>query len=57
VFGHNEYLMHLVILTLISSVLGMAWNLLGGFTGQVSFGHAAFYGTGPTPGGSSPTAS
>ncbi len=51
VFGHNEYLMHLVILTLISSVLGMAWNLLGGFTGQVSFGHAAFYGTGAYAGG------
>src|SRR5512136_1522957 len=50
-FGGNEYVMHLVILTLISSVLGMAWNLLGGFTGQVSFGHAAFYGTGAYAGG------
>jgi len=49
--GQNEYVMHLLILTLISSVLGMAWNLLGGFTGQVSFGHAAFYGTGAYAGG------
>jgi branched-chain amino acid transport system permease protein len=28
------------------SVIGMAWNLLGGYCGQVSFGHAAFFGLG-----------
>jgi branched-chain amino acid transport system permease protein len=28
------------------SVIGMAWNLLSGYCGQVSFGHAAFFGTG-----------
>ena len=28
------------------SVLGQSWNLLGGYTGQVSFGHAAFFGVG-----------
>jgi branched-chain amino acid transport system permease protein len=28
------------------SVIGMAWNLLGGYCGQVSFGHAAFFGVG-----------
>jgi branched-chain amino acid transport system permease protein len=27
-------------------VIGMAWNLLGGYCGQVSFGHAAFFGVG-----------
>jgi branched-chain amino acid transport system permease protein len=27
-------------------LLGQSWNLLGGFTGQVSFGHAAFFGVG-----------
>src|SRR6185436_3945669 len=26
--------------------LGQAWNLLGGYGGQFSFGHAAFFGTG-----------
>lgn len=28
------------------SVIGMAWNLLSGYCGQVSFGHAAFFGAG-----------
>ena len=27
-------------------LLGQSWNLLGGYTGQVSFGHAAFFGVG-----------
>ncbi len=26
--------------------LGVAWNVLGGYAGQMSLGHAAFYGTG-----------
>ncbi len=28
------------------SVIGMSWNLLSGYCGQVSFGHAAFFGIG-----------
>jgi len=28
------------------AVLGAAWNLLGGFTGQLSLGQAAFFGIG-----------
>jgi branched-chain amino acid transport system permease protein len=31
---------------LIVAVLSIAWNLLGGFGGQMSFGHAALFGTG-----------
>ena len=39
--------MHIVILVImIHEVSGMAWNLLGGYCGQVSFGHAAFFGVG-----------
>ncbi|HEU4381959.1 MAG TPA: branched-chain amino acid ABC transporter permease [Anaeromyxobacteraceae bacterium] len=34
------------ILMLMTSQLGVAWNLLGGYAGQVSLGHAAFFGTG-----------
>ncbi len=45
-FVHSPYHMHLVILFLLWVGLGESWNLLGGFTGQVSFGHAAFFGTG-----------
>jgi len=28
------------------SIMSMAWNFLGGYTGQVSFGHAVFFGVG-----------
>jgi branched-chain amino acid transport system permease protein len=46
IMGFSSYVMHLLILVIMWSVIGMAWNLLGGYTGQVSFGHAAFFGTG-----------
>ncbi len=42
----NSYIMHVFVLVVMWSVIGMAWNLLGGYTGQVSFGHAAFFGFG-----------
>jgi branched-chain amino acid transport system permease protein len=35
-----------IILTLYATLLGQAWNVLGGFGGQFSFGHAVFFGTG-----------
>jgi branched-chain amino acid transport system permease protein len=42
----NPYVLHLLILSFLWIVLGQSWNLLGGYTGQVSFGHAAFFGVG-----------
>jgi branched-chain amino acid transport system permease protein len=42
----SDYYQHLVILALMWVVIGSAWNLLAGYTGQVSFGHAVFFGTG-----------
>jgi len=42
----SSYYMHIFILCIMWSVIGMAWNLLSGYTGQVSFGHAAFFGMG-----------
>ena len=42
----NPYHLHLVILFALWLALGEAWNILGGFAGQVSFGHAAFFGVG-----------
>lgn len=42
----NPYVLHMAILCLLWSALGQSWNLLGGYTGQVSFGHAAFFGVG-----------
>ena len=41
-----NYWLHILILVIMWSVIGMAWNLLGGYCGQVSFGHAAFFGIG-----------
>ena len=42
----NPYVLHLLIMCLLWTLLGQSWNLLGGYTGQVSFGHAAFFGVG-----------
>lgn len=42
----STYWLHLFILVLIWVVLGESWNLIGGFTGQISYGHAAFFGMG-----------
>lgn len=42
----DEYYLHLAILFLMWVVIGSAWNLFAGYTGQVSFGHAAFFGAG-----------
>ncbi len=35
-----------IILILMAAQLGVAWNILGGYAGQVSLGHAAFVGLG-----------
>lgn len=43
---HSGYYQHLVIIALIWVVIGSSWNLLAGYTGLVSFGHAIFFGTG-----------
>jgi branched-chain amino acid transport system permease protein len=45
-FVTSGYALNAIILTLYATLLGQAWNLLAGFGGQCSFGHAAFFGTG-----------
>lgn len=37
---------HVVIMALLFATLGTAWNILGGLAGQVSFGHALYFGIG-----------
>jgi branched-chain amino acid transport system permease protein len=37
---------NLLFLILLYVTLGQSWNMLGGFTGQVNLGHAAFFGVG-----------
>ena len=38
--------LNLAILALMAAQIGVSWNLVGGYAGQVSLGHAAFYGIG-----------
>lgn len=38
--------LNVAIMTLYAALLGQAWNILAGFGGQFSFGHAVFFGTG-----------
>ena len=42
----DQFQISLAILILFWALLGAAWNILGGYAGQFSFGHAAFYGIG-----------
>jgi ABC-type branched-subunit amino acid transport system ATPase component/ABC-type branched-subunit amino acid transport system permease subunit len=43
---HNSYYQLMLTLVPIWAVVGLSWNLLSGYTGLVSFGHAAFFGLG-----------
>ena len=40
------YYQHVLVICLVYVVLGQAWNLVGGYAGQWSLGHAAFFGLG-----------
>ncbi len=42
----SEYAIEVLFLIFLYGAMATAWNLLGGFAGQVSFGHAAFLGIG-----------
>ena len=35
-----------LMMALYATLLAQAWNVLGGYGGQISFGHSAFFGTG-----------
>jgi branched-chain amino acid transport system permease protein len=42
----SGFVLNAVIMMLYAALLGLAWNILAGFGGQFSFGHAVFFGTG-----------
>ena len=42
----NPYILEIGILLLLYAYLGSSWDILGGWAGQMSFGHAAFFGLG-----------
>ncbi len=42
----SNVVLNFLAMTLLIALAGQGWNLLGGYGGQYSFGHAAFFGTG-----------
>jgi branched-chain amino acid transport system permease protein len=42
----GSYLMHVVIIILFFGYLGSCWNIAAGYAGQISLGHAIFFGAG-----------
>ena len=42
----DPYLLRILILSSIFAIFAASWDLLSGFTGQMSFGHALFFGVG-----------
>jgi branched-chain amino acid transport system permease protein len=45
-FSDDNSVMTIAIQTFILAALASSWNILGGFAGQISLGHAAFFGLG-----------
>jgi branched-chain amino acid transport system permease protein len=43
---HNDYLLQVFFRIVLFAALGLAWNLVGGYAGQLSLGHVAFFGLG-----------
>src|SRR5262252_9488284 len=42
----SNVVLNFLVLVFLIALVGQGWNLLGGYGGQYSFGHAAFFGTG-----------
>ncbi len=43
---HDVYTQNLIIITVLFAGLAQAWNILGGYCGQISLGHAVYFGLG-----------
>jgi branched-chain amino acid transport system permease protein len=46
VITSSNVVLNFLVIALLVALVGQGWNLLGGYGGQYSFGHAAFFGTG-----------
>lgn len=44
-FTTSNVVLNFLVTALLIALAGQGWNLLGGYGGQYSFGHAAFFGT------------
>ena len=45
-FLSSSFTQHVFILILLYASMAQAWNILGGYCGQISFGHSVFFGFG-----------
>ena len=45
-FFRNPFPRHLMIMIMMYGAMAIGWNIIGGYTGQVSFGNVAFFGVG-----------
>ncbi len=45
-FTSSNVVLNFLVMALLIALVGQGWNLLGGYGGQYSFGHSAFFGTG-----------
>jgi branched-chain amino acid transport system permease protein len=45
-YVESPYALHMMILLFMSVAQGQSWNILGGYAGQHSVGHAAYFGVG-----------
>jgi branched-chain amino acid transport system permease protein len=43
---HNSYVLSIMAIMPIWALVGVSWNIFSGFSGLLSFGHAAFFGLG-----------
>jgi branched-chain amino acid transport system permease protein len=43
---HDTYTRNLLIMTVLFAGLAQAWNIIGGYCGQISLGHALYFGIG-----------
>lgn len=46
VFNFSDFQVSIAVFILYWALLGTAWNIMGGYAGQFSFGHAAYFGIG-----------
>ena len=42
----TDYILQILFRVFLFAALGLAWNLVGGYAGQLSLGHAAYFGVG-----------
>src|SRR6266568_6044996 len=42
----KPYVLHMGVMLFLAIIRGQAWNVIGGYTGQYSVGHAAYFGVG-----------